>query len=153
MMRIPPRDLVRLGQFQQRGAHGLAVDPRRVFPELDADHRHLVASGPDADQGAAVDRGVGVENALTRDRVEGAAGGDDPMTLAAAEPDPAFLVHPAQVPHAVPHLAVSGYFRQGIGQGVFIIPRADEAAFDRDLADIPLGYLQAPPTTWGSARR
>src|SRR6185369_17982533 len=80
---------------------------------------------------------------LDRDGVEGVPGGDDPVCLAAAEPDPALIVQIAHVTHAVPDAAGRiGDLGQAGRLGAVQVGAADLRAAHGDLADRTCGKRQ-----------
>ena len=136
------RDAAQVRVARRQGAqlrlHRLHI---RAGQQFEAQYRQLLAKLADADQRGAAHAGHGVEHRLGLFGVQRAGGGFHALGLAPAEPQPALLVEPADIAHAV-HDALAAvvlhFADLGRGRGLraVVVAVGGGGAGHGDLADL-----------------
>src|SRR5262245_6510210 len=103
-------------------------------PGLDEDYWALAAALADADKGGAVDPGMLIEDGFAGDGEKSAAGRDDAMGFAAAEPE-AVVFQISDVAHAMPEGCAVAGFVEGVGFRAGDVFGGNNGTADDELAD------------------
>ena len=133
-------DAAELTDFGEQGFPLLRRSRLMPLVRFQNNHRALPAGGADADQGAAADGGVLVEDRLATDRIHRAVGRQHAMGHAAAKPEAILFVQIAAVADPVPHRRPVGDLRQRVPLRPRDVRPRDLRPGDDQFADFAEGH-------------